>query len=818
MFHMSQSTLPASAIEVDSRVDTIADSRLEKAVSVRKALQQRLRSRDVDVTSSSCAKGYNEDAFLSLMDKQMAQSPHARRLWSVWGRQDAQPKASLLTNRTSPLQRPTLEEKQDNLSSNQNWTTSEYAHHSAFDSSEEYQDSHENVELSGGEAIDNENVLKQTSEVNLSPLSPEHLSTSAFLKRCQNRIIELEQELENKVSECTVINERCVKAEESGKTLASDYWSLHERVITAEEKGRGLDDMKEALHQCQRKLREERDSHLHTSSNLSDTLKQLKELEVTASVVAAKQREKEKMVAESEAREVRRQLLSMGTEKEEAVAKEAITREELSTERKRTQLLEGEIESRQEIVDEVNQRCRELEIVAEQKTSDFERIEKQIEMMKKEYDIAHNESLSREASISQKLKDEIEQKTKFSNAVLKLETQLNSENSEHERLTKEIERMSKLLNEANVLRDAETDKVLSLQNELAESLGKVDALEKDIQDVSKEMEEVSLEKMTITESYENALEDLQSLQSSCDRLAMENSEMKEKMESMSDDVNTRTQKHQDALLDMKEDHMKAMNALRMKHSEQEAHIRKEFEDRLMASKEEFERMLSSNRNSSEAMMESLRVSSAREIEMERELHERELQQRTSSSNKELKLAQEKLDEHKQKSKAIIEKLNADLSQSKLDHHTAEKKCLELSNNLEDMENDHERRVSVLTATHVKEKDLLDEELNSLKKQCGTIQNDLERQLSLCNEQIAREKVIFETSLAECEEQHGEALAKQHAEHIHEVEALKMQIQTLESGHLEATQSSAFVKQLNESLESLEAENKTLSAEIEKKVG
>ena len=177
----------------------------------------------------------------------------------------------------------------------------------------------------------------------------------------------------------------------------------------AEKKNKDLDDTQAALKRIEQRLVVERNKLVVTTAELSTVTKKLKELEITSSVAAAKEREDARQVAEATARELRNEIQAASLLKEDAQAAASLLREQLSTEQKKSELVEQELQMRQSLLDESVQRYKELEIRAEQGQADLERAEKQILSLKETTATAANESMSREVDLTNKLKEEVEQ-------------------------------------------------------------------------------------------------------------------------------------------------------------------------------------------------------------------------------------------------------------------------------------------------------------------------------------------------------------------------------------------------------------------------
>ena len=817
---------PALGLCDDERV-------LERAASVRRALKETLSARESRTAAlgggqHACKQGSLGDVFEALLDREHANSPHTRRLREMWGG-DATFGMSPLT--VSPLRLGSFESTSVRADDRRRGVSvASDAERAVVADEEAFLDSLESVDNSMVEIENQADTMRPAIDLLTGPEGAS-AATARSLKRSQNRITELERELEERVGDCTVLSERATHAEESSKNLESDYWSLHERLLFAEEKNKSLDDVKDALKESERRLSKERQMHMETTASLSDVTKRLKELEVTSSVAAAREREEARLVAESEARELRKEVQAMTVLKDDACATASLLREQLSTELKKNELSEHELESKQDLLDDSVKRCRELEIQAEQSAADRDRMEKQMMLLKESTAIASAESMAREMDLTNKLKEEIEQRAALSNENIKKDANASSLESDNKRLGSEISRLTQMLNDANAARDSEMEAAFSTQTELTEAKSAVARLEGSMAELESRLAQLTEERETLRVELDKTAEELQSNKTSYEREKVDKRELQGRVSSLTKELEASRDDHEAASRSLREEHSLELNEQREKYSAREAEIRREYDDKLKQMMEENEARLGNLRGSTDRKMQESNDSYDKALREEREKHENELRQTLASSKQKLEEtiehAQAKLEkvtndcdqrlqEQELNFKSIISNLNSDLGESKQRCQRAEAQAASLTDDMEELRSRNKTDVQEMRETHSHEKAELNERIEGLKRSHAEDIEKCERQSQILKDQIEREKKIYETSIAECEEQHSEAMAKQGQEYDLEIEAFKSKISALESDNEAAADSSETVIELRGQLELAENENKSLVKELEAK--
>ena len=252
------------------------DARIEKAVTVRRAIRETINSRPTRSTAKKeygTTHGKNEtfsgshtavdrrkairDVFDSLLDKDRANSPHTRRLKDIWGgasvEQEMAAAPSVSPGRiTHGGGDANGNDGAENLGNDSVTQSAPYdakqseQQHGANGSAREEDGNAGSIGEGEGDGLkatdslavaripDVERSVLQIPSTSALALDGNYFSAmdmssqAAFaytsLTKSQARIAELEKELEERSGDCSVFSERCKTAEEAKKAFESDYW------------------------------------------------------------------------------------------------------------------------------------------------------------------------------------------------------------------------------------------------------------------------------------------------------------------------------------------------------------------------------------------------------------------------------------------------------------------------------------------------------------------------------------------------------------------------------------------------------------------
>ena len=386
------------------------------------------------------------------------------------------------------------------------------------------------------------------------------------------------------------------------------------------------------------------------------------------------------------------------------------------------------------------------------------------------------------------------------------------------------------------------DRARGLQTELTEAKGTASRLEVGMSDVSSKAEVIRTQRDDLRIEQQNLSAELQSARLTSDRERNEIKELKDKVTTLEKELDDERDRHDESLTKLREEHMASMKALRDRHAMSDSDVRSSHEDELRILREDLEKKIDAVKETADRKLKDARTASEKALREEKDMHEESMQRTMAASKQKFdeatELAQVKLDEAKTNSdrllhenathfNSIIDTLNSDLTVSKENCRVSEERIQSLSDEITQMTSKHDAAIRTMRDEHhgemsamtrkreEQEKSHIDA-VNTMKEQQALSQADFERQTQALRDQIEREKRIYEASLAECEEQHSEALAKKEHDHITEMENFKQTIKALKDKHESSAANSELVLSLNERIQMMEDECKTLVKEVESK--